>query len=78
MAFPTSSAAIAKTYAGVTTLVIGSGHSAGNALLDLVKLGGDRAAHVDRLGDAGHESRAHFQRRRFRPAARRAANLART
>jgi thioredoxin reductase len=26
-------------YAGVTTLVIGSGHSAGNALLDLVKLG---------------------------------------
>jgi len=26
-------------YAGVTTLVIGSGHSAGNALLDLVRLG---------------------------------------
>jgi thioredoxin reductase len=26
-------------YAGVTTLVIGSGHSAGNALLDLVKVG---------------------------------------
>ena len=28
-----------KIYAGVTTLVIGSGHSAGNALLDLVRLG---------------------------------------
>ena len=56
-------------YAGVTTLVIGSGHSAGNALLDLVRLARNRAAHVDRLGDAGHRSRAHFQRRRCRPAA---------
>ena len=37
-AFPTFSAATGTAYAGVTTLVIGSGHSAGNALLDLVKL----------------------------------------
>ena len=65
-------------YAGATTLVVGSGHSAGNALLELAELARAEPRHVDLLGDAGRQSRAHFQRRRLRPAARRAANSART
>ena len=42
-----------RTYAGKTTLVVGSGHSAGNALLDLARLArGSR--HDGDLGDARH------------------------
>ena len=38
MAFPTCSAATAPRYAGKTVLVVGAGHSAANALLDLARL----------------------------------------
>ena len=41
--FPISSGRSRRTYAGKTTLVVGSGHSAGNALLDLARLAREEA-----------------------------------
>ena len=56
-------------YAGRKTLVVGSGHSAANALLELAAARGNRAAHFVFVGNAKRRSRAHFQWRRRRPVA---------
>jgi cation diffusion facilitator CzcD-associated flavoprotein CzcO len=56
------------TYAGRTTLVIGAGHSAANALLELAQLAWTAPGIVP-LGGAGQQSRAHLWRRRRRPVA---------
>ena len=40
----------ATRYAGATTLVVGAGHSAMNAVLDLAELAADRARHAHPLG----------------------------
>jgi hypothetical protein len=56
MASPTCATAERARYAGRRTLVVGSGHSAFNAILDLVSLGDEVGGTDGRLGRAadGH------------------------
>jgi hypothetical protein len=49
MASPTCWARTRAAHAGVTTLVVGAGHSAMNAVLDLVEAGRGRAGHAHPL-----------------------------
>ena len=63
---------------GRKTLVVGSGHSAANALLELAATRRNRTAHVASLGDARHRSCAGLSAAGTPTNCRRAANSART
>ncbi len=56
-------------YAGMTTLVVGAGHSAGNALLELAQLADAEPQTLVPLGDPEHRSGADLWRWRRRSAA---------
>ena len=57
-----------ERYAGRRVLVVGSGHSSFNAILDLVALRDSEPATEGRVGDPGRRARPQVRRRRLRPA----------
>ena len=76
-ASPTCSASTATRYAGRAVLVVGSGHSAFNVLLDLGELAGSRARRRSPGRCVASEIGEHVRRRRGRRASRPAASSGR-